>query len=294
MTNKNISGLTAATLPLAGTELVPAWDGATKKVATNDLSVRNYRANATTGVMQITGPAAAAIRIMTVPDADWTAARADTGQTFTGLNTFTYSAAGYSLSVTNTQGAATGNGLYVQTRWDVAANIVAKFTTNSGATDVLTLYGDGRTVFSTGNLVQATAAKGINFTANTPAAGMTSQLLNWYEEGTWTPSRTGFTEVLGAGSITATGRYIRIGKSVTIQITLACAGGATIAATAGIGSYFGGLPFTPAVLSSGTWVDGSSIAADGGFLVHTNTNLYMTTGWTAAPNVWYFSATYFV
>ena len=39
----------------------------------------------------------------------------------------------------------------------------------------------------TGNIIQGVAAKGVNFTANTPAAGMTSQLLNWYEEGTWTP-----------------------------------------------------------------------------------------------------------
>ena len=42
----------------------------------------------------------------------------------------------------------------------------------------------------TDNFVQSTAAKGVNFTANTPAAGMTSQLLNWYEEGTFTPTIT--------------------------------------------------------------------------------------------------------
>jgi hypothetical protein len=28
----------------------------------------------------------------------------------------------------------------------------------------------------------------MNFTGNTPAAGMTSQLFKWYEEGTWTPT----------------------------------------------------------------------------------------------------------
>ena len=44
-------------------------------------------------------------------------------------------------------------------------------------------------VMSTGNLVPSTAAKGINFTANAFAAGKTSQLLNWYEEGTWTPTQ---------------------------------------------------------------------------------------------------------
>lgn len=56
--------------------------------------------------------------------------------------------------------------------------------------------------------------KGINFTANTPAAGMTSQLLNWYEEGTWTP-----TDVSNAGlSITVTyAKYTRIGRLITAQ-----------------------------------------------------------------------------
>jgi hypothetical protein len=44
------------------------------------------------------------------------------------------------------------------------------------ATGALTVTGDA--TLSTGNLIPSTAAKGINFTANTPAAGMTSQLLN--------------------------------------------------------------------------------------------------------------------
>ena len=48
-------------------------------------------------------------------------------------------------------------------------------------------------VMSTGNLVPSTAAKGINFTANTSAAGMTSKLLNDYEEGTFTPVLKGST-----------------------------------------------------------------------------------------------------
>ena len=69
----------------------------------------------------------------------------------------------------------------------------------------------------TGNVVQATAAKGFNFTANTPASGMTSQLLNWYEEGTWTP-----TDLSGAG-LTFTvdhAKYTRVGRLVTVGIYL--------------------------------------------------------------------------
>jgi hypothetical protein len=74
----------------------------------------------------------------------------------------------------------------------------------------------GNVTLSTGNLVQGTAAKGVNFTANTPAAGMTSQLLNWYEEGTWTP-----TDVSGAGlSLGGSGDYVRTGSMVKASFSV--------------------------------------------------------------------------
>jgi hypothetical protein len=91
-------------------------------------------------------------------------------------------------------------------------------------------------VMSTGNLVPSTAAKGINFTANTPAAGMTSQLLNWYEEGSWTP-----TDASGAGlSLTITyAKYVRVGKSVTVNAFINYPATASAAA-----ATIGGLPFS--------------------------------------------------
>lgn len=89
MANTKISALPLATTPLAGTEVLPIVQGGiTEQVATNDLTVRNIRANATTGILQVTGPAAASTRVMTVPNANFTAARTDAGQTFTGANTF--------------------------------------------------------------------------------------------------------------------------------------------------------------------------------------------------------------
>lgn len=76
-----------------------------------------------------------------------------------------------------------------------------------------TLSGD--VTLSTGNAIQGTAAKGINFTANTPSAGMTSQLLNWYEEGTWTPNQgSGLTVV---GTFSSSGTYTRIGRQITLS-----------------------------------------------------------------------------
>lgn len=85
------------------------------------------------------------------------------------------------------------------------------------------------------NFVQGTAAKGANFTANTPAAGMTSQLLNWYEEGTWTP-----TDASGAGlTFTVTyAKYVRVGKQVTVNMFI------TFPSTASaVQATIGGLPF---------------------------------------------------
>jgi hypothetical protein len=79
-----------------------------------------------------------------------------------------------------------------------------------------TLVGDAN--LSTGNIVQGTASKGINFTANSAAAGMTSQLLNWYEEGTFTPTIVGLTSA-GVGTYSYQyGRYTRIGNRVMFNI----------------------------------------------------------------------------
>ena len=155
MSDTKISALTSATTPLAGTEVLPIVQSSTTvKVAVNDLTVRNIRAAATTGILQVSGPTAGTTRTVTVPDANYTVARTDAAQSFTGDQTL-----------------------------------------------------------STGNLIQGTAAKGMNFTANTPAAGMTSQLLNWYEEGTYTPTTTNLTVI--TGSANWSGKYTRVGRLMT-------------------------------------------------------------------------------
>lgn len=73
MADAKISSLPASTLPLAGTEVLPlVQSGVTKQVATNDLTVKNIRSNATTGILQIAGPATGTTRVLTVPDANAT------------------------------------------------------------------------------------------------------------------------------------------------------------------------------------------------------------------------------
>lgn len=85
MADKKISQLTSAATPLDGTEVLPiVQSGATVKVPNNDLRPKQIQSNATSGVLQVTGPAAASTRVMTVPDANFTAARTDAAQVFTG------------------------------------------------------------------------------------------------------------------------------------------------------------------------------------------------------------------
>lgn len=126
-----------------------------------------------------------------------------------------------------------------------------------------TLIGDVN--LSTGNITQGTAAKGVNFTANTPAAGMTSQLLNWYEEGTWTPNQGSGLVVIGAFS--STGIYTRIGRQVTVTGRVT---GATSINTSGSGIVCTNLPFTVGTNSNSVGVMTNTAT--------NNTNVYVNPG----------------
>jgi hypothetical protein len=81
-----------------------------------------------------------------------------------------------------------------------------------------------------------TSGKGIDFSATASGSGtMTSELLNDYEEGTWTPSLGG----VGVAYATQTGQYTKIGNLVFVK-------GVLVITTIGTGSttVISGLPFT--------------------------------------------------
>jgi hypothetical protein len=177
MADVKISNLPASTVPLAGTEVLPiVQSGVTKKVATDDLTVKNVRSNATNGILQVVGPAAAATRIMTTPDANFTAARIDAGQTFTGVNTFTSPKIITDISDTN------GNELLKVTATASAVNEITVANAATGNNPVLsatgsdtnigitlTPKGTGNAVLTSGNLVIGTSGKGINTASAIPA-----------------------------------------------------------------------------------------------------------------------------
>jgi hypothetical protein len=104
MANTKISALSAASTPLDGTEVLPiVQSSTTKKVTNNDLRPKQIQSNATSGVMQILGPAAAATRVMTIPDANFTVARTDAAQTFSGTQTFSAIEFNYVIPVQSNQ-----------------------------------------------------------------------------------------------------------------------------------------------------------------------------------------------
>ena len=97
-----------------------------------------------------------------------------------------------------------------------------------------TRYGDQ--TITGGNLVIGTSGKGIDFSSTSQSSGMTSELLNDYEEGTWTP-----TDASGAGLSFSNldAYYTKIGRMVYAYCRI------TYPATANANTAtIGGLPFT--------------------------------------------------
>ena len=111
--------------------------------------------------------------------------------------------------------------------------------TNDANRAILTSTGNLQLV--TGNLVISTAGKGIDFSADPNAAGATSELLDDYEEGTFTPTAQGDSTVGTASYSLQNGAYVKVGQMVHFEIYMDWSSGT------GAGNMrIGGLPFTTA------------------------------------------------
>jgi ABC-type glycerol-3-phosphate transport system substrate-binding protein len=112
---------------------------------------------------------------------------------------------------------------------------------------------------STGNFIVGTAGQGVDFSVNPAAPGVVSELLDDYEEGTWTPilttTGTDFTSVTYAAQ---TGEYVKIGQAIYYYFQITTSAVTIGAATGDVG--VGGLPFgtgggeTTSYLSASGWV----------------------------------------
>jgi len=278
MADKKISALTAASTPLAGTEVLPiVKSGSTVKVSVADLTAGRTFSAASLG-LGTTLPAYVF---------DFRSGSTATVGSFSSSNSGAYSASGYNGTVARlflNGGGATGaaNGIeftaggnnesFFGTVQEAGGSAAFVFQGYNGSIyrEYFRIGSSGDVTLTNGNAVIGTAGKGIDFSANTHAAGMTSELLNWYEEGTWTP-----TVQFGTGNtgmtVTASGRYTRVGRTVTIQVNIAFT-----AKGASTGNFRFDLPFSAGAKASGamgfnySWATmptgGISFMADGGFV----------------------------
>lgn len=245
MADTKISALTAATTPLAGTEVLPiVQSGVTKKV-----SVASLTSGRSVDVLNLTV--------------------ATNGYPFIDGNAY-YVDSGFAAYITGTS----KNGF----------SSINFYTNSTLRMQIATTSGDVQLV--TGNLIQGTAAKGINFTANSAAAGKTSQLLNWYEEGTWTPGKGGGLTVVGTFS--SSGTYTRIGRTVFVKGTLS--GSTSVAFTGGAVDIANSLPFSTGENALVCWNGNYTATAT---VITSGTTIYSVTAMAATTSI-SFSGTYSV
>ena len=263
MANSKISALTAATTPLAGTEVLPiVQSSSTVKASIANIQSATVSAGTANAVQYLNGSKTPT----TSSDLIFDGKNLGLGSVSTWQSIFTAYQTGSGIGKAFMAGRADagtaqnqlGSNAYFNSGWKyVATGVASRYEQSSGvhtwhsapsgSTDTAISFvqlmtldpANGDLKNETGNFVQGTAAKGINFTANTPAAGMTSQLLNWYEEGTWTPTQGAGLTVVGAFS--SNGRYVKIGKQVTV--TGFVAGATSVALSAGA-NLADALPFT--------------------------------------------------
>jgi hypothetical protein len=298
MPNSKISALTSATTPLAGTETLPVvQSSATKQVSVANLTAGRAVSAAslalTTSPLPATSGGSGSSSVFTANGVAY-ASSTTTLVTGSGL-TFD----GTSLTATNTNAAVSATATTGSSRVNVQTNTrywsFTSDSTNSGAlrlndetngTTNFTLDASGNATLNLGSFNFAIASRGVNFTANTPAPGMTSQLFNWYEDGTWAPAQGGGLTVVGAFS--STGRYTRIGRQVSISGTVT---GATSVAVAAAGIITTNLPFTVGTAGHGGATNAAVNASAS--VICTTTNVTSANA-IAATGTITFSATYFV
>lgn len=96
---------------------------------------------------------------------------------------------------------------------------------------------DGNVTINNGNLVMGTSGTGIDFSSTGNGSGtMSSELLDDYEEGTWTPAdgtAAGLTITINHASYTKIGRVVHVKAYILIPIT-----------TSGTNIRISGLPYT--------------------------------------------------
>jgi hypothetical protein len=127
---------------------------------------------------------------------------------------------------------------------------------NSGSAQ---LYTTDANVNIAGNLV-VSSGNGIDFSATTDATGMSSELLDDYEEGGWTPNFSDGTTTVTTGG-TRIGKYVKVGQMVTAWASIS--NGQTTGLTSTASLRITGLPFTGENANASERANGSPAILDG-------------------------------
>ena len=276
MSNSKISALTSATTPLAGTETLPiVQSSATTKVTVANLTAgRSVAAGNYSATSNVYFNTAYSSSVAAYIYCDNTATTGAILNIRKGRDIGAGPVEGVGLDCLNGALSAVVPGI-------IRGN---PFLINDGTAS--TTYQNGNITVGAGNVVQGTAAKGFDFSANTPLAGKTSTVLGWYEEGTWTPNQGAGLTLVGAFS--STGKYTRIGRQVSISGTVT---GATSVAVTAAGVITSNLPFTVVTAGHG---DATNAAVTASAAVICTSTSVTSAAAIAATGTITFSATYFV
>jgi hypothetical protein len=246
MADTKISALTAVTTPVAGTSVLPiVQTGTTKKITITELTGTQVSAAGEVGIGGDTTGVVAGVSVTSKfcvkneganPVAGFVHVNDTTANS--GSNTFACRSRGTLAVPTIVQNNDSLWNMYIAgndgTDLALAAEIRVEVDGTPGSNDMpgrilLRTTPDGsqapvdavkidsaqNVTVSAGNLVIGTSGKGIDFSA-TPGTG-TSELLNDYEEGTWTPTLGVYAGAFG--SVTTSGTYTKVGRLVTLDFT---------------------------------------------------------------------------
>ena len=262
-------------IPIVDVSATPPASGNTKRISINNLLACSP--TATLASASITGAATVgttlgvtgnstltgSVGIGVAPAQKLTVLVADAAQSaqfraasgYVRLRPYVDATNGGIIDATNTSESAYSN-------LTILANSLRLFGNSASG---LTVGATGNVTVGAGNLVMATSGKGIDFSAVTGGTGTaTANVLNDYEEGTFTPTIVG-TTIAGVGVYSSqNAKYTKVGNLVTCYIYLAWT------AHTGTGDIrIGGLPFATASAS------GVYYAASIGFA----TNIALTAGY---------------
>jgi hypothetical protein len=299
--NSKISALTSATTPLAGTEVLPVVQSS----ATTQVTVANLTAGRAVSALSYTSTTGATFATTSGNVGIGTASPLSASKLDVVVNTATAapthlrtldtsSGVQGGVALVGDMGGNANTAVYFRIGYgdafvgtlDLVSNSIMRFFSGTSILERIRILTGGDVQITTGNIIPVTAAKGVNFTANTAQAGMTSQLLNWYEEGTFTPNQGAGLTLVGAFS--STGKYTRIGRQVSISGTVT---GATSVAVTAAGVITTNLPFTVGTAGHG---NATNVAINASAAVICTGTSVTSAAAIAATATITFSATYFV